>query len=106
LIGISGRASRITLNLSFTLSHVTIATADLESCLSSLEFDPEIPCVCKGACSHQEHAAAYWVTLSCGCHYSFCRRALSRATARMKVRSVDCRRCGTEGITVRRVTRI
>lgn len=85
---------------------MTIATADLELSLAAWDFEPEILCSCKGLCSEEDHAAHWWITLSCGCHYPFCQRALSLANLRLRLRTLDCRLCGAERIAVRRVVRI
>ena len=100
----TGRASRVTLNLSFTLSLVTITTADLEISLAALDFEPEILCTCKGFCSTEDHSAMWWITLSCGCCYPFCQRALSMANLRLKLRTLDCRKCGAEPVSYTHLT--
>lgn len=81
-------------------------TEVLDVSLTELDFDATIPCACKGSCNTHEHAATWWITLSCGCCYPFCATALRMANLRLKVRTLDCRLCASEGITVRSVVRI
>ena len=78
----------------------------LDVSLTALDFEAAIPCACKGSCSHEEHDATWWITLSCGCCYPFCESALKLANLRLKLRRLDCRLCGADRITVRSVVRI
>jgi hypothetical protein len=81
-------------------------TTLLEPSLADLDFEPEIPCACRRFCGPTAHAAHWWVTLSCGCPYPMCRRALRIATVRLKVRPLACRQCATEQISIRAVAPI
>lgn len=73
--------------------------------LSSLDFETEIPCICQKFCDAAEHPAHWWVTLSCGCRYPFCRKALQISKIRLKVRSLTCRLCSARDIAIRSVRR-
>lgn len=68
--------------------------------LSALDFDTQIPCICQKFCSEAEHPADWWITLSCGCRYPFCKKALQISKIRLKVRSLACRLCSTSDITI------
>ena len=81
-------------------------TTLLEPSLSELDFDPEILCRCHRFCGPLAHPATFWVTLSCGCPYPMCQRALRIANVRLKVRTLTCRLCQTEEIAIRSVVRI
>ncbi|WP_283614657.1 hypothetical protein [Mycolicibacterium poriferae] len=81
-------------------------TTLLEPSLSELDFDPEILCSCHRFCGPLAHPATFWVTLSCGCPYPMCQRALRMANVRLKVRTLTCRLCQTEEIAIRSVVRI
>lgn len=73
--------------------------------LSALDFDTAIPCICQKFCSETEHPADWWITLSCGCRYPFCKKALQISKIRLKVRSLTCRLCSAHDITIRSVKR-
>lgn len=74
--------------------------------LSALDFDTAVPCICQKFCDEADHAADWWVTLSCGCRYPFCKKALQISKIRLKVRSLTCRLCSAQDITIRSVKRI
>ncbi len=77
-----------------------------EPSLAELDFEPEIQCACRKFCGPLAHPAQWWVTLSCGCPYPMCRRALRIANVRLKVRSLACRHCETGQIAIRSVVAI
>jgi hypothetical protein len=81
-------------------------TSVVESSLEELDYELELPCACKKFCNPDYHPAAFWITLSCGCCYPFCQRALSISNLRLKVRPLTCRRCQAVAITIRSVIRI
>ncbi|MCV7130783.1 hypothetical protein JN086_22775 [Mycolicibacterium austroafricanum] len=81
-------------------------TTLLEPSLAELDFDPEILCTCRRFCGPLAHPAQWWVTLSCGCPYPMCQRALRIANLRLKVRSLACRLCATDEIAIRSVAPI
>jgi len=85
---------------------VTAVTEALDVSLAELDFEAAIPCACKSFCSPRDHAATWWITVTCGCCYPFCQTALRMANLRLKVRPLDCRLCGTGRIAVRSVVRI
>ncbi len=97
------RASRESLDLHFSLS---VMTTMLEPSLADLDFEHNIPCACHKLCNPLAHPAQWWVTLSCGCPYPMCQRALRIANVRLKVRTLTCRLCKTEQIRIRSVVRI
>ena len=88
-----------------TLALVAVTTM-LEPSLAELEFEPDIQCACHKLCNPLAHPAQWWVTLSCGCPYPMCRRALRIANVRLKVRPLTCRQCETDRIAIRGVVRI
>lgn len=73
--------------------------------LSALDFDTEIPCICQKFCNQDEHPADWWITLSCGCRYPFCKKALQISKIRLKVRALTCRLCAAHDITIKSVKR-
>jgi hypothetical protein len=81
-------------------------TALLDALPAELDFEPEIPCVSRKFCSPRQHPASMWITLSCGCPYPMCQRALRIANIRLKAQRLACRLCGAHQITIRSVTRI
>ncbi|MGE0217103.1 hypothetical protein [Mycolicibacterium sp.] len=81
-------------------------TTLLEPSLAELDFEPDILCSSRNFCGPLTHPALWWVTLSCGCPYPMCQRALRIANVRLKIRPLTCRRCATEQISIRGVTRI
>lgn len=98
-----GRASHRSLNLIFNLS---IVTTVLEASLAELDFEAEIPCISRKFCGPHDHPAAWWITLSCGCTYPMCQKALRMANLRLRVRPLTCRLCGAEHIAIRSVARV
>ncbi len=89
-----------------TLALVAVTTM-LESSLAELDFEPDILCACHKLCNPPlAHPAQWWVTLSCGCPYPMCQRALRIANVRLKVRPLTCRHCETDQIAIRCVVRI
>lgn len=73
--------------------------------LSALDFDVEIPCICRKFCDEADHPAYWWVTLSCGCRYPFCQKALRISKLRLKLRPLTCQLCSTHDIAIMRVHR-
>lgn len=88
-----------------TLALVAVTTL-LEESLAELDFEHDIFCACHRLCNPVAHPAQWWVTLSCGCPYPMCQRALRIANVRLKVRTLSCRLCQTDQIAIRRVVRI
>jgi hypothetical protein len=84
---------------------VTVTTL-LEPSLAELDFEHDILCACHKLCNPDAHPAQWWVTLSCGCPYPMCQRALRIANVRLKVRPLTCRQCETDQIAIRCVVRI
>jgi hypothetical protein len=81
-------------------------TALLAPSLAELDFEPEILCVSHKFCHPHDHPATWWITLSCGCPYPMCERALRMANLRLKVRPLTCRLCRCDQIAIRSVVRI
>ena len=81
-------------------------TTLLEASLAHLDFEHDILCACHKLCNPDAHPAQWWVTLSCGCPYPMCQRALRVANVRLKVRTLTCRLCESDQIAIRRVVRI
>ncbi|MBS1693984.1 MAG: hypothetical protein JST91_17355 [Actinobacteria bacterium] len=81
-------------------------TALLDPSLAELDFDPEILCVFQRFCNPCDHPATWWVTLSCGCPYPICQRALRFANLRLRARPLTCRLCNCDRISIRSVVRI
>lgn len=81
-------------------------TSVAEYSLEELDFELELPCACKKFCCPSYHPATFWITLSCGCCYPFCKQALSISNLRLKIRPLTCRLCGSDAIAIRRVIRI
>ncbi|CAM2950740.1 hypothetical protein BST27_12865 [Mycobacterium intermedium] len=73
--------------------------------LSALDFDTEIPCICRKFCDEADHPADWWITLSCGCRYPFCHKALRISRIRLKIRALTCHLCSTHNIAISRVVR-
>ncbi|WP_231123054.1 hypothetical protein [Mycobacterium asiaticum] len=73
--------------------------------LSELDFDCEIPCICRKFCGEADHSAHWWITLSCGCRYPFCNKALRISRMRLKIRPLTCRLCSADDIVISRVRR-
>ncbi|MDP7727560.1 MULTISPECIES: hypothetical protein [Mycobacterium] len=73
--------------------------------LSALDFDTEIPCICRKFCDEADHAADWWITLSCGCRYPFCSKALRMSKLRLRIRPLTCRLCSSHDIVISRVKR-
>jgi len=88
-----------------TLALVAVTTL-LEPSLAYLDFEHDILCACHKLCNPDAHPAQWWVTLSCGCPYPMCQRALRVANVRLKVRTLTCRLCEADQIAIRRVVRI
>lgn len=80
----------------------TMLSPDFEI-LSALDFDAVVPCICRKFCCDTDHPADWWVTLSCGCRYPFCQRALRMSKLRLKARSLMCRLCLTADIVITEV---
>lgn len=78
----------------------------LEETLAELDFEHDVLCVCRKFCNPVDHPATWWITLSCGCAYPMCQRALKIANLRLKARPLTCRICGADQISIRSVLQI
>ena len=85
-----------------TLALVAVTTM-LEPSLAELDLAPDILCTRRKLCGPLAHPAQWRVTLSCGCPYPMCQRALRIANLRLKVRPLTCRLCETDQIAIRSV---
>jgi hypothetical protein len=74
--------------------------------LSALDFETTVPCICRKFCGEADHSADWWITLSCGCRYPFCEKALRMSKFRLKLRPLACRLCSTKNIVINKVKRI
>lgn len=84
----------------------TVLDLPLTDLDAALDFEPDIPCVMRQFCNPSAHAAAWWITLSCGCPYPTCQTALRIANLRLRARPLTCRLCGEQSIAIHRVARI